>query len=379
MRTDHIRALIVSLSTYSAPYNDGKLKYIASRVGATMVASGRVPTLWGTECKDRVGDGYEVRVLPVRFGRMNATATLIGLREVAETIRPTIIHLECEPWQSVAVQGVRLARSMAIPVGIHLAEEGRQFRGIGGVLRRTRGSWVTSRCSYAVGWSSASATIAEQLAPGIFTTTFPVSGVSTSPVVAGSADMWFGAGSDSFPRLAFVGRFAPEKGIRDFIGVCDKLASQFPLRVALAGGEGEEALVREWCAERSWVEAHGVLPRPEVSSLLSAASVLVCPSRTTRFVQEQFGKAAVEAMAVGTPVFAYACGALAETIGAGGVVVPEGAEEELVNALQGYFEGPSEAREALRLEALNQASLFTDEAIAGKLTGLWSKFARPRS
>ena len=73
---------------------------------------------------------------------------------------------------------------------------------------------MTSRCSYAVGWSSASATIAEQLAPGIFTTTFPVSGVSTSPVVGGSADMWFGAGSDSFPRLAFVGRFAPEKGIR---------------------------------------------------------------------------------------------------------------------------------------------------------------------
>ena len=130
------------------------------------------------------------------------------------------------------------------------------------------------------------------------------------------------------------------------------------------------------------MEAHGVLPRPEVSSLtFSAASDSweYVPSRTTRFVQEQFGKAAVEAMAVGTPVFAYACGALAETIGPGGLWSQRELRKKLVNALQGYFEGPSEAREALRLEALNQASLFTDEAIAGKLTGLWSKFARPRS
>ena len=93
-----------------------------------MVASGRVRQLYGAQ-NARIEWEMATRSASclARSGRMNQPRTLIGLREVAETIRPTIIHLECEPWQSVAVQGVRLARSMAIPVGIHLAEEGRHF------------------------------------------------------------------------------------------------------------------------------------------------------------------------------------------------------------------------------------------------------------
>jgi len=98
----------------------------------------------------------------------------------------------------------------------------------------------------------------------------------------------------------------------------------------------------------------------------------VCPSRTTRVVQEQFGKAAVEAMAGGTPVFAYDCGALAEVIGRGGVVVPEGARDQLLRALEGYLSGARPDESGLPNEARRQAARFTDEALAARLIDVWS-------
>jgi glycosyltransferase involved in cell wall biosynthesis len=372
-RAREIRVLIISLSTYAAPYNDGKLKDLGTRLGNVTAVSGDGATLWGRDNHSRTGPGYGAFVLPLRFATSNATATLVGLNEIARAARPTVLHLECEPWQSVATQSVRLGQRLCVPIGIHFAEEGRQLEGIGGAMRRMRGAATLKRCAYAVGWSTASTRIAERLAPGIRTDTFPVTGVSLSSDPPRSTEEWFGVGSGALPKLAFVGRFAEEKGVRDFLEVCDALERRLPLRVAIAGGEGEHEMVSRWAQGRPWALLHGILPRPEVSALLAAADVLICPSRTTRYVQEQFGKAAVEAMAVGTPVFAYDCGALSETIGMGGVAVPEGAQGQLVGELVAYFTGPVSRQTALAERAQRQAMRFSDHVLADKLIDLWSE------
>lgn len=367
-----MRVLIISLNTYSAPYNDGKLKHLGLRLGALTTVAGDVATLWGRDNHTRSGSGYEVMILSLRFARSNATARLVGLNELANSVRPTIVHVECEPWQEIAVQSVRLAQRLNVPIGVQFAESGPRLRGIAGALRRARGSWVLKRCDYAVGWATASTRIAERLAPGIRTDTFPGTGVSLSADSACSIDHWFGTDSATLPKLAFIGRFAKEKGIHDFLEICDELARWLPLRAALAGGEGAYEMVRRWAEERPWAFLHGILPRPKVSSLLTAADVLVCPSRTTGSAKEQFGKAAVEAMVVGTPVFAYDCGALSEVIGTGGVVVPEGAQGKLVEELKGYLVASVTDRVGLAQEAHRQAMHFTDDALAEKLINLWS-------
>jgi glycosyltransferase involved in cell wall biosynthesis len=378
MSGGRVRVLIVSLSTYSAPYNDGKLVSLGSRLEALKVVAGNVTTLWGKNNRSRSGRGYEVVVLPVRFARSNATTQLMGLDEIADAVRPNIVHVECEPWQLVAVQSVRIAKRLDVPIGVLFAENGPQLRGVGGALRRARGSWVLNRCDYAVGWSKDSTQVAQRLAPGIQTETFPATGVSPSAVSAVSADQWFGVNSAALPKLAFVGRFAEEKGVREFLDVCDELARRRPIRAALAGGEGEQKLVRRWTEERPWAFLHGILPRTQVSSLLTASDVLICPSRTTRFAKEQFGKTAVEAMMVGTPVFAYDCGALLDTIGSGGVVVPEGAQGQLVEELEKYFGAPTAGGLALAQEARRQARQFTDDVLAERLVELWSKMPPTR-
>jgi glycosyltransferase involved in cell wall biosynthesis len=240
-------------------------------------------------------------------------------------------------------------------------------------LRRARGAWVLKRCDYAVGWAEGSTRIARRLAPGLPTETFPATGVSVpNATERASPDEWFGRGSADLPKLAFVGRFAPEKGIDDFLRICDELARRRPIRVAVAGGDSTYRAVREWIANRSWASLHGVLPRTSVSSLFASSDVLVCPSRTTTSAEEQFGKAAVEAMAVGTPVFAYDCGALAEVIGPGGVVVPEGDERQLVDRLEQYFANRSTS--LLSAAARSRATDFTDSMLAEKLIDLWGRF-----
>ena len=382
---DQMRVLIVSLRTYSAPYNDGKLGCLGPKLGHLTVVTGDLSTLWGNDNRGRRGPGYEVIILPSRLASSNATARLIGLEEVAHAVNPTLIHVECEPWQQVAVQSVKLAKRLGTPIGIQFAECGPLLRGIGGAIRRARGSWVLQRCDYAVGWSAASTQVAERLAPGIRTDTFPATGVSSMDAVPpGSSEQWFGSDSASLPKLAFVGRFSEEKGIRDFLRVCDEVARRFPVRAALAGGskrlvgryhvggEQDDATVGRWVDERTWAFLHGILPRDEVASLLAAADVLVCPSRTTNAAQEQFGKAAVEAMAAGTPVFAYDCGALSEVVGYGGIVVPEGAQAQLVEALTKYFSGHGTESAALADAARRQAMLFTDQVLSERLLKLWS-------
>jgi glycosyltransferase involved in cell wall biosynthesis len=370
-----MRVLVTSLITYTSPHNDGKLEELARQVESLTVATGDIATIWGGENQTRSGDGYRVHVLPLRFTKSKTTSALVGLEAIAADAKPTLIHIECEPWQAIAVQSVRLARRLGVPVGIQFAECGPRLKGAGGAVRRVIGAWVLKRCDYAIGWSEAGTRVAQQLAPGIRTETSPATGVAIPDETPVAPDEWFGAGSDALPKLAFVGRFSEEKGIHEFLAVADDLARRRPIRVAIAGGQGDQQGVQQWAATRPWAKLCGMLPRATVGSLLATADALVCPSITTKYTEEQFGKAAVEAMIVGTPVFAYDCGALASVIGAGGVVVPEHARTELADALEQYFGASADDRDILAKEARAQAAGFTDRALADKMLGLWSTCA----
>jgi glycosyltransferase involved in cell wall biosynthesis len=370
------RAVIVSLSTYAAPHNDGKLAALARRIESVVAVAGDVATLWGGRNSSRRTDGYDVIVLPVRFGASNATTRLQGLDAVIRAARPSVVHVECEPWQAVASQAVGAARGLGVPVGIQFAEAGPRLSGPGGWLRRRRGEAVLRRCDYAVGWSAASTAIARGLAPDIVTATFPATGVRLDATPRGPQARWFGAGCEGLAKVAFVGRFSEEKGIADFLRICDELSARRELRVALAGGGGEEREVAAWVKDRPWAVHHGIVGRAEVIDLLAVTDALVCPSRTTRTEREQFGKAAVEAMAVGTPVFAYDSGALAEVIGEGGVVVPEGSVVEMVEALDAHLSG-GRSSSARAEQARRRAGAFTDDALAEQLLELWAGLSAP--
>jgi glycosyltransferase involved in cell wall biosynthesis len=115
----------------------------------------------------------------------------------------------------------------------------------------------------------------------------------------------------------FVGRLTHDKGALDLV----KLAhSPAPLEIHAVGTGPLEGQLREQARDLPNLHVHGNLGPGEVWRRLSAARMLVVPSRWA----EPVGLGALEAMAMGTPVIAYRVGGLAEAVGGAGAGVLTG-------------------------------------------------------
>ncbi len=110
-------------------------------------------------------------------------------------------------------------------------------------------------------------------------------------------------------RALFAGRLSPEKGAAEAIDIAR--AADLPIDVFGdvydAGYERERIDPRRTLPD---VAIHRAVPRTVLWDAMARASVVLCPTRW----EEPFGMAAAEAQACGTPVVAFARGALEEVI-----------------------------------------------------------------
>lgn len=376
-----MRALVVSLSTYSSLHNRGKLESLSRRVDHLTAVSGDVRTIWGNTNTCALQGEYELHVLPCHLRVGWALRTLKGLSEIVHRTAPEIVHVEAEPWQAVTAQAVMLAQRAGTPVGVQFAESGPQMQGASGRLRREAARQVLRRCDYAIGWAQASSELASALAPHARILTMPGTGFE----VDGDADIgrstseerahWFGETPPGSHAIGFVARLAPEKGVSDFMAACDALVNRLDIRIAIAGAGPLENAVETWARERTWVRTHGLVSRRDATRCAASADVILIPSRTIGKRREQFGKVAIEAMAAGTPIVCYACGALPEVVGPGGTVVPEGDVAALVTATERYLRLPEQERQRISALAVERAADFSNERLAERLVELWAEIS----
>lgn len=368
-----MRVLIVSLSTYTSEYNRSRLDKLARDVELEVV-TGDLPTLWGSAAEPPRAD-YKLHVAKPWLRLSPALAALRGVLSVGDLARPDLVHIDAEPWQLVAFQGVLAARRQGATVGIAFAENGPAFRGVDGSLRRLTSGVLLRRCSYAVGWAAASTDIAVRLGPpGLLTATIPGTGVDLSVMPAASPEslsLRFGPGAADVDKVAFAGRVEKEKGVLDALAVFDAVQQRRPLRVAIAGRGRLDGVVNKWASSRPWARVHGVLERPEVAQLFACADVVVFPSQQARRWSEQLGKAAVEALAVGTPVVAYDSGALADVVAGAGAVVPEGDVRQMTDAVERILDLDHMERAALSERARVRSRDFDEGLLAKQLVALW--------
>ncbi|MDO9395458.1 MAG: glycogen synthase [Herbiconiux sp.] len=130
----------------------------------------------------------------------------------------------------------------------------------------------------------------------------------------------------SRPTVVFVGRITRQKGLPYFLRAIALLPPE--VQVVLCAGapdtpailEEVSSAVRLLSETRTgiiWIEE--MLPQPELSAILTASTVFVCPS-----VYEPLGIVNLEAMACGLPVVGTATGGIPEVVddGVTGLLVP---------------------------------------------------------
>lgn len=159
--------------------------------------------------------------------------------------------------------------------------------------------------------------------------------------------------------VLYVGEYGPHKGLGEAAALAAALASadlphelwvagrvvgdnRAPLEAAL-GGAGPEARAR--IRVLGWV--------PDLVPVYQGAAALIVTSR-----HEGFGLPALEAMACGTPVVAFANSATTEVVGGGGALAPDGDVPALAAQLFGVLR--SESRRADLVDAgLARAAEFS--------------------
>jgi len=362
-----VRAIVVS-RVYADPAARGKLKALA---GLGVAVAAAVPERWipagvAHEEQTAFGDDGGIRTVPIPIrGSSSASADPLWhsgtLRKLLSDFRPDIVQIEEEPWTRAAFTFARSARRLRLPYVVLV----RQSLPINnGVLPRLRRHRTLSGAVGIIGVNDAAVRLGIRDHPALPHRTAPQVGVSLPLNTQRSSHVGL--------ALGFVGRLIPEKGLDLLFRACVKLIGRWSITVVGTGPAQEEL---EGLAERLGIAGRvtwlGALPRSGVDQVWSRLDCLVMPSRTTPRWVEITPRAALHAMAHGVAVVGSAAGALPETFGEAGVIVPEEDVTALAAALQRLHDTPGESA---RLGAAGRRRVmdeYTDAAVADKTLRFW--------
>lgn len=177
------------------------------------------------------------------------------------------------------------------------------------------------------------------------------------------------------PVIVIVSRLTPWKGHRTLLEAMVRLRETWPEVALLVVGAvafwdaGYEDELKQYAADLGLGEAVRWLgEREDVAELLRLADVFCLPSR-----QEPFGRAIVEAMAVGKPVVACRSGGVPEVVveGETGLLVADDAPEELAEALATVLASGDLARRLGEAGHARAQALFASERVAEQVQAVY--------
>jgi glycosyltransferase involved in cell wall biosynthesis len=319
-----MRVLMLSKAMVVAAY-----RCKAERIGATpgIEFTCLVPTAWGGQALEPAPTpGYELLVRPIRFNGRFHLFHYRGLREVFDSVKPDLVHIDEEPWDTVTMLAARQAQRTGAKF---------LFFSWQNLLRAYPPpfAWfeqfVYRRASHAIAGNVDAASVLAQRGWRGPTSVLPQFGVDAE---AFSPDRSVEIGRPF--TVGYAGRLVEQKGLRVLLEAAARVEGDWRLRLVGDGplkAEIESRVASGPLAGRVNVEPP--LPSREMPRFFRSIDCLVLPSLTRRNWKEQFGRVLVEAMSCEVPVIGSDSGEIPRVIGDAGLVVREGDAAALAAAI----------------------------------------------
>ena len=167
------------------------------------------------------------------------------------------------------------------------------------------------------------------------------------------------------PRVLFVGRLAPQKGVRTLVAAAGLI--EHPSAQVLLVGNGPERPALEREAERIGVGDRfhflGFVAHDRLPAVLTHADLLVLPS-----LYEELGTVLLEAMQVSLPIVPSKTGGIPDVMedDVNGILVPPGDPEALARAIDRIL-ADCELVSRLSEEGQERAKGYDWEVLAGRV------------
>ena len=359
--------LMVSKALTVAAYH-GKLRALGREGDIDLLAV--VPDAWMESGRRHVREpvepqGYAIETLRLRLNGRFHLYTFRGLGAIARRFRPDIIHVDEEPYNVAAAQACRIAGTIAARC-VFFAWQNlvRRLPPPFGWIER----YVYARSAGIAGTPSAARVLR---AKGFDA---PLRVIPQFGIDLDVFAPWDGEPTAAGFRVGYAGRLVPAKGVEVLIRATAGLGSGVRLKVA--GSGPAEPSLRTLAARHAEVSFVGALPSDAMPKFYRGLDVFVLPTTGRRGWTEQFGRAAVEAMACGVPVVVSDAGELPQVIGDAGRVVPAGDVGALTAALEALRSDPDLRRRLAAAGRAHVAATYTEAHVAAAAAAFYREILR---
>ena len=316
--------------------------------------------------------GGGILALPVlRPGSVQLHAYAAGATRLLRRLRPDLLYIEEEPYSLAAVQWATAARRAGVPAVFYNAQNlPKRYPAPVRAWER----WVWRSTAGAVCVSETVLRVLRWRGFAGRAWVVPLS-VDVSVFQPGAADP---ALRDRLGLrrhvVSYLGRLVAEKGVLVALEAYRELGRQADTSLLCIGGGPLAAELRR----QEGVVVLDDTPHADVHRILPLSDLLLMPSMTTPAWKEQFGRAAIEAMACGVPVVGSDSGEIPAILGAtgGGVVVREGDAAALGDAISRLLASEPARRDLGARGRDAVAARFSTRAVATQLAAAFEEARR---
>lgn len=283
--------------------------------------------------------GYRLWKLPILLNGSYHLHFYPGLGRLLDHLRPDLLHIDEEPYNTATWHAARLAVRRGIPFVFFTWQN---------LLRRYpppfrwMERYVYARTAHAIAGNVGAAQVLRTKGYRGPLSVIPQFGVDPdlfAPCPVSRDERPF--------TIGFAGRLVEEKGVLVLLDAVAGLPGEWRLLIRGSGPLEPQVRARVQALGLSGrVRIEPPLPSTQMPAFYHSLDVLVLPSLSRPHWVEQFGRVLIEAMACEVPVVGSDCGEIPNVVGEAGLIVPEGDALALRNALHRLMEHP-EVRRAL--------------------------------